>query len=161
MTPFSSRAMDRGLAGALVAFARHKDARLTSAVGVRAMETVRPELAAEILAVFEERVRSQTFANDEEREERLNSVRHRIGDLLDSWTHVIRDYEEVGESPLYQRHEPNESRASSGFLREMLDSEVIDEHQAKFRVNRSLRDVEAVVNVYVKDLVDIDTGGTQ
>ena len=37
-------------------------------------------------------------------------------------------------------------------LREMLDTDFESEHHRKFRANRSLRDVEPEVNLFLKDL---------
>ena len=49
----------------------------------------------------------------------------------------------------YQRYE---LRQASPLLREMLDKDFESEHHKKFRANRSLRDVEPVVNLYLRDL---------
>ena len=43
--------------------------------------------------------------------------------------------------------------------REMLDTEFESEHHRKFRVNRSMRDVEPSVNLFLKDLSGADVSG--
>ena len=48
----------------------------------------------------------------------------------------------------YQRYE---RPAGKPLLREMLDTEFESEHHRKFRANRSLRDVEPEVHLYVQD----------
>ena len=49
----------------------------------------------------------------------------------------------------YQRYE---LRQPSPLLREMLDKDFESEHHRKFRANRSLRDVEPVVDLFLRDL---------
>ncbi len=50
----------------------------------------------------------------------------------------------------YQRYE--RGGAGKPLLREMLDTAFESEHHGKFRANRSLRDVEPAVDLYVQDL---------
>ena len=49
----------------------------------------------------------------------------------------------------YQKYELPQPRP---LLREMLDQDFESEHHRKFRANRSLRDVEPEVNLFLKDL---------
>ena len=149
VTPFSARALDRGLAGALVGLARHAKPSLTPPKGVDSLETVRAELERELLAVFAERVNRQPFAGETERTERLLSVRSRVVDLLDSWLAVVDGYRDVNADVQYQRYELSSPRP---LLREMLEEEFESLHQRKFRANRSLRDVEPEVDLYIKPL---------
>lgn len=152
VTPFSPRALDRGFAGALVALARHVAPALAPALGAQEIEGVRVELEKRLLEEFKARVRSQAFGDEEEREQRLRSVHHRVIDLLDSWIRVVKEYDAVGERVQYQKYEDRRSPAPKPLLREMLDTEFENEHHRKFRANRSLRDVEPEVNLYLKDL---------
>ena len=152
VTPFSPRALDRGFAGAMVALARHADSALAPALGAQAIEAARVELEKRLLDEFESRIRSQAFGDEEEREQRLRSVHHRVVDLLDSWLRVVKEYDGVGERVQYQKYEDRRSPAPKPLLREMLDLEFENEHHRKFRANRSLRDVEPQVNLYLKDL---------
>jgi len=149
VTPFSARALDRGFAGAMVALARHSDARLAPPKGAEQIEAVRAELEAELLKAFGERLRRQPFEDEAEREQRLLSVRSRIVDLLDSWVKVFADYHDAGVALQYQKYELKQPRP---LLREILDTDFESEHHRKFRANRSLRDVEPEVNLFLKDL---------
>ena len=149
VTPFSARALDRGLAGALVGYARHAEAVLTPPRGVEALETVRAVVERRLRDLFQERVDSQRFDNEEEREDRLQSVAARVVDLLDSWLAVVEHYWSVNASVKYQKYEPG---TPGRLLREMLEEEFDSPHQSKFRANRSLRDVEPEVNLYIKPL---------
>ncbi len=114
---------------------------------------VRAALERRLLATFLERVRQQPFADEDEREERLRSVQNRVVDLLDSWRKIFEDYRVDGVAVQYQKYEKKEPRP---LLREMLDTVFESEHHRKFRANRSLRDVEPEVNLFLKDLSGMD-----
>ena len=149
VTPFSARALDRGFSGALVGLARHAEAALTPPSGVEQIEAARAAIERRLLDTFRERVDQQPFEDEEERDERLRSVQNRVVDLLDSWHTIVDDYHKAGVAVQYQRYE---LRQPSPLLREMLDKEFESEHHRKFRANRSLRDVEPVVDLFLRDL---------
>lgn len=155
VTPFSARALDRGFAGALVALARHTEGVLTPPQGVEQVGQVRSELERRLLDAFLERVRQQPLGDEAEREERLRTVQNRVVDLLDAWRTIVEDYHQAGVSIQYQRYELKQPRP---LLREMLEKSFDSEHQRKFRTNRSLRDVEPEVNLYLKELSGADVG---
>jgi hypothetical protein len=157
VTPFSARALDHGFAGALVGLARHAQPELTPPRGVEQIAAVRAALERRLLDVFLERVRQQPFADEGEREERLRSVQNRVVDLLDSWRKVFEDYRAAGVAVQYQKYELKQPRP---LLREMLDKDFESEHHRKFRANRSLRDVEPEVNLFLKDLAGADVEST-
>ena len=148
VTPFSARALDRGLAGALVGLARHAEASLTPPAGVERLAEVRAGLEGRLLESFGERVDRQPLASDAERAEQLASVRSRVVDLLDSWRTVVEDYHADNVTVKYQQYEMKQGRP---LLREMLDTEFESEHHRKFRANRSLRDVEPEVDLYIRE----------
>jgi hypothetical protein len=149
ITPFSARALDRGFAGALVGLARHAQPELTPPQGAELIAEVRSSLERRLLSAFLERVRQQPFADEAERDECLRSVQNRIVDLLDSWRKIFEDYRAAGVPMQYQKYELKHPRP---LLREMLDEDFDSARQRKFRVNRSLRDVEPEVNLFLKDL---------
>src|SRR5262249_6298599 len=97
------------------------------------------------------------IVDNNEREERLRSVQNRIVDLLDSWRKIFEDYRSKGVELQYQQYELDTPRP---LLREILDKDFESEHHRKFRANRSLRDVEPDVNLFLKDLsgVDVEEG---
>ena len=150
VTPFSARALDRGLAGALVGYARHAEPVLTPPSGVAALDKVRASIEMQLVDVFRERLEAQPLDSEAERTERHHSVRARVVDLLDSWLAVLASYSSVNAAVKYQRYEPG--RQPGRLLREMLEEEFESAHHAKFRANRSLRDVEPEVNLYIKPL---------
>ena len=151
VTPFAARALDRGLAGALVALARHAERALTPARGVERIADARAVLEPRLLDAFVERVRAQPLAAAEI-ETRLASVRRRIDDLLSAWRRIVEGLRDAGVDVQYQRHEEKLPRP---LLREMLETQFESDDHRKFRANRSLRDVEPDVNLFLQDL----TGG--
>jgi hypothetical protein len=152
VTPFAARALDRGFAGALVGLARHAVPLLTPPQGVELITNVRSGLEVRLLDAFLNRVRQQPFVDEAEREECLRSVQNRVVDLLDSWRRIFDDYHADGVQMQYQKYELKQPRP---LLREMLDKSFESDYHRKFRANRSLRDVEPEVNLFLKELTGI------
>jgi len=152
VTPFSARALDRGFAGALVGLARHVLPELTPPQGVERIADVRAALERRLLDAFLARVDQQPITDADERAECRRSVQNRVVDLLDSWRKVFEDYRAAGVALQYQKYELSKPRP---LLREVLDKDFESEHHRKFRANRSLRDVEPEVNLFLKDLSGI------
>ncbi len=149
VTPFSARALDRGFAGALVGLARHLQAELTPPEGAERIAEVRAALEQRLVEIFRTRVEQQPIADDEERNERLLGVQRRVVDLLDAWRTVFEEYKGNGVRMQYQPYELDQPKP---LLREMLDRDFDSANHRKFRANRSLRDVEPEVNLFLKDL---------
>lgn len=149
VTPFSARALDRGFAGAMVGLARHVRPELTPPRGVEKIGDVRAALETRLLHEFLTRVDQQPIGDPAELQERRRGVQDRVVDLLDSWLKVFEDYRTNGVPVQYQKHELKQPKP---LLREMLDTTFDTEHHRKFRANRSLRDVEPAVNLFLRDL---------
>ena len=148
VTPFAARALDRGLAGALVAHARHGDQVLTPPRGAERIVDTGPDLDNRLVGSFVGRVHAQPL-DDVERGEIVRSVRSRVDNLLDAWRAIVDGYRDDGVAVQYQKYEEGQPRP---LLREMLDSEFESDNHRKFRANRSLRDVEPEVNLFLADL---------
>lgn len=149
VTPFSARALDRGFAGALVALARHLSPALTPALGAEQLSGVRVALEHQLRELFDRRLQEQPM-DEEERKQRAASVQERIVDLLDAWQAIVSGYENESVALRYQRYEGPDT--PKPLLRDMLDTDFISENHKKFRVNRSLRDVEPSVNLLIRDV---------
>jgi hypothetical protein len=150
VTPFSARALDRGLAGALVALARHAERTLAPPLGAEQISEVRASLEARLKRAFLARVRQQPIEEEAERAEREQSVQERIGELLEAWGKVVEGYHELGGAVKYQRWE--DPKPAKPLLREMLDEKFESAAHRLFRAGRSLRDVEPEVNLFLHDL---------
>jgi hypothetical protein len=106
-----------------------------------------------------DRVQRQPFADEAERNERLRSVQNRIVDLLDAWQTIVEDYRVLGVAVQYQKYEG--LTQPRPLLHDMLETVFETTQQRKFRTNRSLRDVEPEVNLFLRDLNGADVEGRE
>jgi len=157
VTPFSPRALDKGLAATLVGLVRHAHRPMTPPLGAMEVLKERTKLDFAVKALSE---RAQGHSKDMPGDdlERLRSrVRERCQDLLDSWAKEAQDYQQSGVGLQYN---PQEAGAAKQLLYDFLSPELKSlpptNRKMKFRANRSLRDVEAAVNVWVKTLDNVD-----
>ena len=146
VTPFSPRALDRGLAAVAVALARLGIPELTPTLAAGAVEGHGAETAALARAVAE---RAQHHA-DGLPDDFGSHVASRLQSLVDDWAKLAHDAGSDGVSFGYARG-PG-SGASTPLLREMIDPDrdVLNETQLRFRAPRSLRDVEPGVLLGIK-----------
>jgi hypothetical protein len=156
VTPFSPRALDRGLAAVTVALARLGERELTgpARAGQMPLHHSKVDWTADVLSRRAERHDETLDAG--EQEVLRQKVKLRTKDLLDTWEqiavskHSVLQYQkEVGEAPplLFEPLDPE-------LMRQPLEAR-------KFKAARSLRDVEPTVNVWVKrpDGLDIEEEG--
>lgn len=145
VTPFSPRAIDRGIAAITVALARLGDRRMTAPL--RAIDILQNRKDLESVAdVIAQRAEMHDKELDAAQADELRQkVKNRVIDLLDTWTHIagqktmLQYQQEVGQAP--------------PLLFDPLDPEL--ERQPlevrKFKAQRSLRDVEQTVNLWVQN----------
>lgn len=148
VTPFSPRAVDRAIAGAAVALARHGHAALTPAVGAIEMEKERPR-ADFVAEAFGRRASAHdSMLGGEEAALLRQRLRTRVTDLLDSWSKVAHQKHEGGAGLQYGR----EVGGAPNLLFDPLDPSLADQgHDArKFKAHRSMRDVEPNVNLWLQ-----------
>jgi hypothetical protein len=90
----------------------------------------------------------------EEAEALRQRVRERVLDLLDEWSKIAQDYKTQGVQLQYQL----ETGAARRLLYEFLSPELkaLPARHRKFRANRSMRDVEPNVNLWLRTLDDIE-----
>ena len=156
VTPFSPRALDRGLAASLVALSRLGLELMTPPPG--AMEILSQRNALEsAVQKFGDRAFNHNKLGASERERLRQTVRQRCGDLLDEWVKVVQDQKQVGAGLQYN---PHEHGAGVPLLQDFLDPSLKNlpagNWKMKFRANRSLRNVEPNVNMWVRTLEGID-----
>jgi hypothetical protein len=152
VTPFSPRALDRGLAGTLVAMARQGHAPMTAPRGATEILRERGKLG---FAVDGLAARAADYAETAAEAQSLRQrVRERSEDLLDTWSQIAHELQNRGVQLQYQR----ETGAAQRLLYEFLDPELrtLPLRHKKFRANRSMRDVEPSVNLWVKTLDNIE-----
>ena len=138
VTPFSPRALDRGLPAVVVALARLGIPDLTPTVAARLVEEYSQE-SDEIANVIGDRASDHA---DGLPEDFVDRVRDRVKSLIDDWAKLAHEAGEGGVKLVYS-HERN-SGDSTPLLREMIDPnrDTLSDTQLLFRAPRSLRDVE-------------------
>lgn len=145
VTPFSPRAIDRGIAAITVALARLGHPGMTAPL--RAIDILQNRKSLDfVIDTISQRV--ELHDKDKSRveiEEERQKVRKRVQDLLDTWEHIagqkmtLQYQREVGEAPplLFDPLDPE------------LERKPLEER--KFKAQRSLRDVEPTVNLWVRN----------
>jgi hypothetical protein len=157
VTPFSPRALDKALAAALVGLARHGHAPMTPPLGAMSVLSERTKLDFVVDALGERAFSHDKELPAEERERLKLRVRDRAKQLIDDWTKAAKDHQDVGAGFQYN---PSEAAAAKQLLHDFLSPEVKNlpptHWRMKFRANRSLRDVEQDVNIWVRSLDNLE-----
>jgi hypothetical protein len=109
VTPFSPRALGRGLAAITVALGRHGNKRL--APGKRAVDIIAER---DRLGFVADAIAARAEAHDRDLDTAAQAdlrqhVRARVQRLLDDWSNLARAQQAVGESLQYQHHAGNDS----------------------------------------------------
>ncbi len=145
VTPFSPRAIDRGIAGITVALARLGHRELTAPKRAAAITRHRAELDFVLDAISRRAEGHDSELNGEEQEALRQKLRKRVQELLDTWESIatrkgeLQYQREVGEAPplLFNPLDPD-------LARQPKDAR-------EFKVHRSLRDVEPTVNLWLRN----------
>ncbi len=153
VTPFSPRALDRGLAGTLIAMARQGHVPMTPPKGATAILTERARLDF-VVDTLGERARDHADMPAQEQDALRQRVRERSLDLFDEWSKIAMELQRNGVDLQYQI----EAGAAQRLLYEFLNPELkrLPPRHKKFRANRSMRDVEPNVNLWLKTTDGID-----
>ncbi len=153
VTPFSPRAIDRGIAAVVVALARLGHEGMTAPRSAAEITRLRGELdyVAEVISRRAEGHDKDLSASAAEALRK--NVRARVVDLLDTWQSIA---EREGELQ-YQSEVGRAQRLLFDPLDPELDKKPLDAR--KFKAQRSLRDVEPTVNLWLRnpDGFDVET----
>ena len=146
VTPFSPRALDRGLPAVSVALARLGIPELTPMPAARNVEKHGMETAALAQAVGD---RARNHA-DGLPDDLGDDVRNRVQSLIDDWARLAHEAGQDGAAFGYALGRG--SSTATPLLREMIDPNraVLNDTQLRFRAPRSLRDVEPGVLLGIK-----------
>ena len=152
VTPFSPRALDRGLAASVVSLARLGYEPLTAANSVSHIVEQRARLQG-VVDHFADRASTYKTGDEAERDRERARVQERSTNLLDVWLAVVQQDQAVGTARRYNQYEQG---TGPSLLKDFLDpdlrTKLPDSWEMKFRANRSLRDVEPSVNLWLRRL---------
>jgi hypothetical protein len=153
VTPFSPRALDRALAGTLVALARQGHPPMTAPRGATEIMRERATLEFAVNVLAERAFEHDRALPEAERERLRQRVRERSIDLLDEWSKAAYELHQVGGTLQYQSElGGNTSRLLYEFLSPEVKNLPPQNRRMKFRANRSMRDVEPSVNLWLETL---------
>lgn len=155
ITPFSPRAMDRGLAGALVGLARHADPVMTPFLGAQEILAERVRLDS-VCVAFADRARDHADVAPARADRVREATRQRCIRLLDLWAKIAAEYQKTGTKLQYN---PSEAGAAKPLLYDVLSHELRHlpafDPKLQFKAHRSLRDVEPETNLRLKRFADL------
>ncbi|MEO0373171.1 MAG: helicase-related protein [Cyanobacteria bacterium P01_A01_bin.17] len=151
VTPFSPRALDRGLAGVTVALSRLGLDKMTAPLRAGEILQHRQELDFVVDTLAHRAEMHDKNLDAIAAEELRQKLRNRVQDLLDSWNHIAADKDGLLQ---YQQ----ETGKAPPLLFDPLDPELDNQPKIarKFKAQRSLRDVEPTVNLWIKTLDGLD-----
>jgi hypothetical protein len=108
-----------------------------------------------VVQTLSDRAIGQAALEPVEAEALRQRVRDRAKDLFDTWSQIAHDYHNKGTALQYN---PAEVGNAKPLLHEFLDSELKTMHlrHKKFRANRSMRDVEPSVNLWLRTMDNVE-----
>ena len=148
VTPFSGPALDRGLAGTLMAMARFIDPDLTPAAGVMNVAKHKEQLKLAVKAL-EARAARQPMTRDQE-EELVSQVRQRALNLLESWELLVTSTKEEPVKMRYSKFDKDKP-GGAALLHQVLDDDapLPNSRHGRFSAPTSMRDVEETSHLWV------------
>jgi Helicase conserved C-terminal domain len=154
VTPFSPRAIDRGIAAVAVGLARQGYAAMTASRSAISIAQNRAKLGF-VADAIAERGERHAILPPPEIDALRQKLRLRVDDLLDEWSSIADKKSKVGSGLKYQEYEDG---GDPHLLFDPLDPELAKQPAGarKFRAQRSLRDVEPSVNLWVRRLDGIE-----
>jgi len=134
----------------LVGLIRHAHSPMTPALGAHQILTERNKLNFAVEVIANRAQSSQMDPSSAESEHLRKRVKDRCQKLLDEWAHIASDINNISGTLQYQR----EVGGAQRLLYEFLSPLLADVHPRfkNFRANRSMRDVEPSVNLWMKSL---------
>ena len=159
VTPFSPRALDRGLAGTLIALARHGHSPMTPPRGAIEILNELPQLEFAVEQLSKRALDTHQNSSSDDAEQLRKRVRERCKDLFDEWSTIAKELHDAGGALQYQ----TEVGSAQRLLYEFLNPELkhLPSRHKKFRANRSMRDVEPSVNLWLKTIDGVDIEGEE
>ncbi|MCC6521903.1 MAG: hypothetical protein IT373_04515 [Polyangiaceae bacterium] len=152
LTPFSGPALERGLAGTLIAMVRLADMVMTAPGSAMDVEAHR-ELGERAVRILAERAGAHDDTMDAEESERLREeLRRRGQSLLDDWEKIVGRARNVAAAKRTYSRFDRDKAGGKPLLFMVVDEDKPPPHtdEAKFAAPTSMRDVEASVHLWVE-----------
>lgn len=146
VTPFSARAIDRGLPGLVVALSRHLPPRMAPAD--RALKV---REAGDLRGLIQGLLSARATAHSGAAQPKLNAkLAERVDFLIDQWQELVTEVNRAGGG---LRYSPWEQQGGGARLLHTAVEDIAQgaytSHQAHFRAPTSMRDVEPAVHIWV------------
>ena len=154
VTPFSPRALDRGLAGTLISLVRQGHLPMTPPRGAMEILNELPKLDFAVDCLARRALETHQNSSSDDAEQLRLTVRERSKDLLDEWSGIAKELHDAGGSLQYQTEQGGAQRLLYEFLNPELKT--LPPKHKKFRANRSMRDVEPSVNLWLKTIDGVE-----
>ncbi|MDX9723259.1 MAG: DISARM system helicase DrmA [Myxococcota bacterium] len=151
VTPFSPRALDRGIAAVTVALARLGHPAMTAPRGALAINANRQALDF-VPELISRRAEGHDAELDQDEQEALRTqVKQRVSSLLDAWANIAAKKGDLQ----YQR----EVGVAPPLLFEPLSPELAKQSREaqQFKAGRSLRDVEPTVKLWLRSFEGVES----
>jgi hypothetical protein len=150
VTPFSGPALDRGLAGTLVAMVRFSHPELTPATGALEVTKYR-ELVERAIKALAERGGGQPDQDRATEEELKLQLEKRGQNLLETWLSLVQSTEAAAAKRRYSRFD-KEKTGGPPLLFTPLDKDAPSPGtpESRFRAPTSMRDVEETAHLWLK-----------
>jgi len=150
LTPFSGRALERGLVGTLVAMTRLREAELTSAAGAMTIEQHRDVAEAAVEAIAQ-RASRHVLMDDDETERLVGHLRQRGKHLIDLWTKLVKEARQEGATTRgYSKFDRDKSAGRSLLITALDDVQDRTTAEQQFVAPTSMRDVEPSVHLWLE-----------
>jgi hypothetical protein len=147
VTPFSAPALDRGLAGVVVALGRLLNTAMTAPLEVKSLDAHRKALEERLEVLAR---RAGLKLPKEEEEQAWSTVLQRAKSLLDSWHTIIEQAKKDAAQRAYSPYDPA-GKGLKPLLRTALDPiENLTPDELKFEAPLSMRDVESSVHLWIQ-----------
>lgn len=148
VTPFSTKALDKGLAGTYLSMVRHLVAGMKGNDKAGAIIQKKNEIKDVVSKLIVERFKA---ANQDATEMTSAALVKRLNVLLDDWEKIYKYCDDNNAEFTY-------TKDKTSLIHQYLDPDLNDLPQdyLKFRANRSMREVEPSVNIWVRGLNDQD-----
>jgi len=150
LTPFSGPAIERGLAGTLMAMARLGNPDLTAPD--RAMTIAAHRAFADAcVKALSERAKSHAVLDRDETARLANALNDRGRKLLDAWERLVVEARDSAGDRSYSRYDKDKSHGKA-LLYSVVDEDKPAAHSlgARFAAPTSMRDVEASVHLWIE-----------